>query len=590
MPIRSPICAIEGHVDHGKTSILDAIRGTAVAKSEAGGITQAIGASIIPVSTIKDVCGDLLKKMGFNLTIPGLLFIDTPGHAAFSNLRKRGGNLADIAIVVIDINEGIMPQTKEAIEILKNYKTPFIVALNKIDLIKGFKKVEGPLLQKLNSQDPVTQGLFETKLYEVVGKLHEMGFESERFDRVSDFTKQVALVPLSAATKDGIPELLVVLAGLAQKYLESCLKCDVSGRAKGTILEVKEDKGLGKTIDVILYDGTLKLGDSIVIGSLGEPIITKVKALLQPTPLQEMRELKTKFNPVSEVIAATGVKISAPDIEEVIAGMPIQNCTKDSIEEVKQEVQKEIEEVVILTEKSGIIVKSDTLGSLEALNTLLKEKNIPLRKATIGKITKKDISEAESIYEEDPFKAVILGFNVKLDPELETSVKDSKVKIITNNIIYRLIEDFEKWQKEVQKQQEQKELEKIQKPFKIKILPGYIFRQSNPAICGIEVLHGTLTTNSQIMKKDGNQLAKIKSIEVDKENVEKLEKGKQAAVSIDGVTIGRQIIENDILYGFVSEQEFRRLKDLKKHLSNDEKELLKEIAEIMRKNNPVWGI
>jgi len=589
--IRSPICTVEGHVDHGKTSILDRIRGSRVAKGEAGAITQAIGASIVPLSMIQKICGPLLKTLKMQFTIPGLLFIDTPGHAAFTALRKRGGNLADIAVVVIDINEGVMPQTEEAIEILKSYKTPFIVAANKIDLIPGFKQKNKPILQTIEEQDPNTKAKIETKLYELVGRLHELGLQSERFDRVQDYTKQIAIVPTSAHSGDGIPELLMVITGLAQKYLEECLKCDTKGQAKGIILEVKEEKGMGTTIDVILYDGNLKRNDTVVIGSLTEPVVTKIRALLEPAPLAEMREKKTKFKTIQQATAATGVKISAPDLENTTAGMPLLSATKENLEQAKQEVQKEVEEVLIETEKSGIIVKADTLGSLEAVDKLLKEKNITIRKATIGNISKKDITEAESVYEEDPFKAVILGFNIDISPDAEDSAKTTKTKIITNAVIYKLIEDFEKWQEQERKAQEAKKLDVLTRPCKLKMLgKGYIFRQNNPAVFGVDVLQGELKTGTPLMKPDGTILKPVKSIQSEQENIEKAEKGKQVAISVPGITIGRQIGEEDILISDIPEEEFRKLKELKKYLSKEEIELLKEIAEIKRKQNPVWGV
>lgn len=591
MPLRSPICTIEGHVDHGKTSILDRIRGTSVVKGEAGAITQAIGASIIPLETIKKIAGPLLATLKMEFTVPGLLFIDTPGHAAFTSLRKRGGNLADIAVVVIDINEGIMPQTQEAIDILKAYKTPFIIALNKIDLIAGYKEIEGPLLKKLESQDEKVKALIEKKLYEIVGKLHELGFESERFDRVSDYTKQIALVPTSAETGAGIPELLMVMTGLAQRYLESCLECDKCAPAKGIILEIKEEKGLGKTLDVIIYDGCLKVNDTIVIGSLGEPIVTKVKALFEPAPLAEMRDKKTKFKSVKNITAATGVKISAKEIEDAVAGMPIQSTDPSKLEEVKQEIQKEVEEVLIAKDKEGIIVKADTLGSLEAVDKLLKEKQIPIRKATIGDISKKDISEAESMYDKDPLQTVILGFNVKVSPDAEPFVKESTAKIITNDVIYKLIEDFEKWQEHAKKEQEAKKLEFLTRPCKLKMLgKGYIFRQNNPAVFGVEIIAGVLKPGTPLMKLDGSRLHSVKSIQADQETVEKAEKKHQVAISLPGITIGRQIGEEDILLSDIPEEDFKKLKELKKHLSKEEIELLKEIAEIKRKENPVWGV
>jgi len=584
MAIRSPLCVVLAHVDHGKTSILDKIRGSAITKGEAGGITQAIGASIIPLDTIKKICGKLLETLKMKFSIPGLLFIDTPGHASFTSLRKRGGNLADIAILVIDINEGVKPQTIESIEILKQYKTPFIIAANKIDLISGWQSSDKPLLQNIKQQSQNIQQLLDKKIYELVGKLSELGFDSERFDRVDNFTKRIAIIPTSAKTGEGIPELLMVITGLAQKFLEQSLKFDVKGNAKGTILEVKEEKGLGKSMDVIVYDGSLKRNDTIVIGTLTEPIVTKIKGLFEPMPLKEMRDKKSKFKPVREVSAATGVKISANDIDEVLSGMPIRSCQKDEIEKVKQEIKAEVEEVLIQTDKEGIIIKADNLGSLEALNKLLKEKNIPIKKASIGNITKKDISDAEANYEKDALKAVILAFNVT------SEIEPKNVKIISNNVIYKLIEGLEKWQVEEKRKIEAKELEELVMPCKFQLMKGYVFRQNNPAVVGVDVLAGTVRAGTPLMKEDGKEITGVKSMQMDQENIEKAERGKQVAVSMEGVTVGRQINEGEILYSAVPEKDFRKLKELKKYLTEEEKQILKEIAQIKRKSNAVWGI
>ena len=583
--IRSPICTVMGHVDHGKSSILDSIRGTSIVKGEAGAITQAIGASIIPLNTIKNICGDLLKSLKMDFTIPGLLFIDTPGHAAFTNLRKRGGNLADIAILVIDIKEGLKPQTLESIEILKQYKTPFIIALNKIDLITGWqKKDKQGLLQSINQQSQNIQATLDTKLYEIVGKLSELGFNSERFDRLEDYTKQIALVPCSAHTKEGIQELLMVLTGLAQKFLEKCLECDVKGQAKGTVLEVKEDKGLGKTVDVIIYDGKLKVGDTIVIAGLEKPITTKVKALFEPMPLAEMRDKKSSFKSVKEVSAATGVKISALDIDEIVSGMPLRSCKKEETNQVEQEIQKEVEEVLVETEDEGIVIKADSLGSLEALIKLLKEQNIQIKRASIGAITKKDIAEAEANYAEDPTKSVILAFNIKSEH------KDDNVKIISSDVIYKIIEDYDKWKKQKLCDIKGCQLDKLVKPCKIKIMGQYVFRQSNPAIVGVDILSGTLKIGMPLMDSEGKELTNLKEIQEDKENKESAEAGKQVAASMPDVTFGRQIKGDDILYSAIPEEDFKKLKSLKEFLTKEEIAVIKEIAEIKRKNNVVWGV
>ncbi|MDP7115725.1 MAG: translation initiation factor IF-2, partial [Candidatus Woesearchaeota archaeon] len=569
---RSLICATLGHVDHGKSSILDKIRGTAIVNSEAGSITQAIGASIIPLEIIEKVCGELLKSLNMEFTIPGLLFIDTPGHEAFAHLRKRGGNLADIAVVVVDINDGFKPQSLEAIELLKASKTPFIIAANKIDLINGWNSAEGPLLTVVSKQSERVVTALDEKMYGLVGELSKLGFEAERFDRVHDFTKQISLVPVSALTGDGISELLMVISGLAQKFLEKGLRCNLKGAAKGSLFEVKDVKGIGKALDVIMYDGSLQVGDTIVIGGIDKPIVTKVKALFEPADLAEMRDTKAKFNSVKKVTAATGVRISANGIDSAISGMPFRSVKKESLDKVKKEIQSEVDEVVIESDGKGVVIKADSLGSLEALIYLLKEKNITIKKASVGNITKKDIAEAEANLESEPLQAAVLGFNVVAD------AKSSNVKIITHNVIYQIIDDFEKWQGTKRKSLEQDNLGSLIRPCKVEIMKGYIFRQSNPAVVGVNVEAGTLRNEISLMKKEGVELAQLKGIQLDQENIEKAERGKQVAISLQGVTVGRQIKEGDILYSFIPEEDFKQLKELKQYLNNEEKDILKEIA------------
>ncbi len=583
--MRQPIVAIMGHVDHGKTLLLDKIRGSAIAAREAGGITQAIGASIIPLPTLQKICGPLMEQLKLKLTIPGLLFIDTPGHAAFTNLRRRGGNLADIAILVINIMEGFMPQTLECIDILKHYKTPFIIAANKIDLLPRWRPaINKPLLKNISEQEQDAQRAMDTKIYEIVGKMYELGLEAERYDRVDDYTKKIAIVPTSAITGEGIPELLVMLTGLAQRFLEKGLKMTISGPAQGTVIEVKEDKGLGKTMDVILYDGSLKINDALVIGGLDGPIVTKVKALFSPAPLQEMREKKTKFTSAKEVVAATGIKIVAPGAENVVSGMPIIG-NPVNLEEAKLKVQQEVEKVIIETGKEGVIIKADSLGSLEALITLLKEANIPVMRAGIGPVTKKDITDAASNTEKDPLLGVVLGFNI---PQPEGVPEN--VSVLTNTVIYRLIEDYQKWAEHKKKAIELAELDLLIRPCKIEVLKGYVFRQSNPAVCGVHVMGGVLKTGTPLMTLDGRELTVVRGLQEEQENIEKAEKGKQVAASLPNVIIGRQLHEGDILISAIPEEHFRKFKEYKEYLTNDEKELLKEIAQIMRKTNPVWGV
>ncbi|MDP6294102.1 MAG: translation initiation factor IF-2 [Candidatus Woesearchaeota archaeon] len=570
--IRQPIVTIMGHVDHGKTRLLDKIRGSAVQEKEAGGITQAIGASIIDSTVLEKICKPLLKAMSMELTIPGLLFVDTPGHAAFVNLRKRGGNLADIAILVVDINEGPMEQTMECVKVLKEYKIPFVVALNKIDLIKGWKN-DITLGEAVRQAIPSVQKIFETKLYETIGKLYELGFEAERYDRIEDHTKTLAVIPVSAETGQGIPELLMTVAGLAQRFLgDKLITTDI---ARGTVLEIQDQKGVGKVVDAIIYDGSIKQGQTIVMGGVDKPVVAKIKALFQPAPMQEMRV--AKFKPVKEVFASTGVRILCPKVEAVAAGMPIIAGMKEA--QAVKEVEKQVREVLIETDKEGVIAKADSLGSLEALVMLLKSNDIPVKKAGIGDITKKDLTDADSMKEKNSLHAVVLGFNVS-----------KQEGALTNDVIYRLIDAYKAWADKQKKRIEMEKLNELVKPCKILVMKGYVFRQNNPAIVGVQVEEGELRNNIPLMDDKGKHITTLKGIQQEKKQVDHLKKGDKGAASLPEVTVGRQVSENQILYSEVSEEQFLQYKEFKETLTEDDKKILKDIANIMRENNPVWGV
>jgi len=587
--LRQPIIVVLGHVDHGKTTLLDKIRGTAVVKKEAGEMTQEVGASFVPISAIEKIAEPLKKMIPIKLQIPGLLFIDTPGHELFSNLRRRGGSVADIAILVVDIIEGFQKQTYESIEILKARKVPFVVAANKIDRIPGWKPIENsPFLISIKSQKPEVQNYLDNLIYKLVLQLAEIGFNAERFDRIKDFTRNVAIIPVSAKTGEGIPELLAVLAGLTQRYMENRLRF-AEGPAKGVVLEVKEEQGLGHTLDVIIYDGVLRKNDMIVVGGLNKVIVTKVRSIFVPKPLQDIRVAKAELTPIDVVYAAAGVKILAPDIEEAIAGSPLYVVeSEEKVEEYKKLVEEEIQKVRFYSENVGVIVKTDSLGALEAIVDALKRRDIPIRLADIGPISKRDVLEAEIVANTSKEYAVILAFRVKALQGVDTS----KVKVIYGEIIYQVIEELEKYIKEIREQEKRKTLEMIILPAKIRILPGYVFRRSDPVIVGIEVLGGILKPKQPLMKEDGRRIGEVIQIQDKKKSIDRATKGMNVAISIKGnIMVGRQIDEGEVLYTDVPAEDLEilvtKFKDL---VSEDMKEVIKEIIKIKRKNDPLYAL
>ena len=592
MPIRQPIVCMLGHVDTGKTSLLDKIRGTAVQLREAGGLTQQIGASYFPFDTLVAITRELIQNVNFNVKVPGLLVVDTPGHEAFANLRSRGGSVADIAILVVDAMHGFENQTYESLTILKSRKVPFIVAANKIDRIDGWVSEENrPFMKAYNAQSKWVKEDLDNRLYNMMGTLSREGFSSERFDRVRDFTKNVAIVPVSAKTGEGIGELLAVLIGLTQQYLTEKLEV-TEGPALGTVLEVREEVGLGTTLNAIIYDGTLNADDTIVIGGKEGPITTKIRAILVPQPLDEIRDPRKKFNSIDEAHAAAGVKIAAPDIDDAIPGSLLLAVGGDmTLEKAVDEVASEMERLRVQTDNVGIILKTDTLGSLEATVESLRQREVPIRIADIGDVSRRDVVEAISVKHEEPLYGAILAFNVKILPDAEKEARDNKVQVFWNDIIYNLMDDYVRWMEGEREAKARKEFEALVKPGKIEIMEGYVFRRAKPAIFGAKVLGGQITPNVNMINLEGDRIGRISQIQDRGEAIPRADEGQEVAVAMPQPIVGRHIKERDVLYVDIPERDAKQLRTkFAGRLTERQAEALKELVDLKRKTDVLWAV
>ncbi|MFA5296242.1 MAG: translation initiation factor IF-2 [Methanoregulaceae archaeon] len=585
--IRTPIVAVLGHVDHGKTSLLDRIRGSSVVSSEDGSITQHIGATIVPIEAIRRMSGSM-EKMPLN--VPGLLFIDTPGHHAFTTLRARGGALADMAILVVDISQGFQPQTLEALQILRNCRTPFVVAATKIDRIHGWKpQKDQPFLASFARQNDRVREVVEMKLYEMVARLSDLGFSCERFDRVSDFQRNLAIVPVSAHTGEGIAELLMVMIGLAQRYMEEDLALSVDGPGMGTVLEVKEERGLGTTLDVILYDGTISVGDEIVFARQDGIAQTRVRSLLKPRPMKEIL-VEDRFERVKTVIAATGIKVSAPGLDGAIAGSPLQVLRGDP-EPVRERIRREMEDIKVKISPDGLIIKADTIGALEALCNELEAKEIGVMRAEVGPVSRHDMIEAETI--KNAYYRVLLAFNTPMLPDAADMIRDpgyTLVKIFEGKVIYKIVEEYIAWKDEQKRKAEQKRFEQIIMPAKVRVLPHCVFRQSNPAVVGVRVLGGTLRTDVNLIQTDGRKVGHLKSMQLNQENIREAQAGAEIAISVEGASVGRQFSVEDDLFVDIPERHVKVLeREMLSHLPISTREILGEFTGMKRRADPFWG-
>ncbi|KAI9880095.1 MAG: hypothetical protein M1830_005340 [Pleopsidium flavum] len=588
--LRSPICCILGHVDTGKTKLLDKIRQTNVQEGEAGGITQQIGATYFPVEALQTKTQVVNKDGSFEFKVPGLLVIDTPGHESFSNLRSRGSSLCNIAILVVDIMHGLEPQTLESMKLLRDRKTPFIVALNKIDRLYGWKKIDNNGFQdSLAMQNKGVQNEFQDRLEKTKVAFAEQGFNSELYYENKSMARNVSLVPTSAHTGEGIPDMLKLLVSLTQERMTN--KLMYLSEVECTVLEVKVIEGLGTTIDVVLSNGILREGDRIVLCGVQGPITTNIRALLTPAPLKELR-LKSQYVHNQEVKASLGVKIAANDLEHAIAGSRLLVVGPgDDEEELEEEVMSDIESLLGKVSKTGrgVSVQASTLGSLEALLEFLKVSKIPVANISIGPVYKRDVMSAGIMLEKAKEYAVMLCFDVKVDKEAQTYADDVGVKIFTADIIYHLFDDFTKHMAQLVEQK--KEESKLLAVFPCVLTPVAVFNKKDPIVVGIDVTEGSLRlltpvaavkTNPVTGVKEVVPLGRVQSIERDHKQIPVCKKGQPSvAVKIEGPNqplYGRQLEEKDMLYSLISRQSIDTLKEYyRTEVSNDEWVLIKKL-------------
>jgi translation initiation factor 5B len=470
---------------------------------------------------------------------------------------------------------------------------PFVVALNKVDMVTGWRPSSKFISEEVKKQSVDVQTMLDEKLYTVVGSLSRMGFPSEAFWRVKDFTKEIAIVPVSARTGVGIPELLAVLVGLTQQYLAKRLERH-EGAARGIVLEINEEPGLGPSANIILLDGTLRQGDSIVVAKRDSAVVTRVKALLLPKPLDEMRDPRDKFKPVSEVISAAGLKVTSPDLDGVLAGSPLYVYEKskgeDELEHLKSLVEGEIKSAIVNTETTGIILKCDTIGSLEAITDLLKKENVPIRIADIGSITRRDIVEASAVRESDRYHGVVLGFNVKVLDDAEQEAQNRSVKIFSERIIYNLVRAYVDWVTYQKEHEESILFNELPPVCRFQFMKGFVFRRNDPAVFGAEIQVGKLRQKVQVINEEGRKVGTVHQIQESGKAMDEATTGMQVAVSLKEPTVGRQINEGDVFYTDLNSRQAKQLVERFNHRLNEkEKEVLNLVLALKRKGDPAFG-
>ncbi|CAK9797066.1 Eukaryotic translation initiation factor 5B [Anthophora plagiata] len=568
--LRAAVVCVLGHVDTGKTKILDKLRRTNVQDAEAGGITQQIGATNVPIDAIKESTRHVKGFSEKNFKIPGLLIIDTPGHESFSNLRNRGSSLCDIAILVVDIMHGLEPQTIESINLLKAKKCPFIVALNKIDRLYDWQTMNRKDIQDIvKSQAANTQREFEKRSKDVIVQFAIQGLNAALFYENPDRRSYVSLVPTSAITGEGMGNLLSLIVDACQGPLAKRLM--YSEELQATVLEVKALPGLGTTIDCILVNGMLREGDTMIVAGTDGPIVTQIRSLLMPQPLKELR-VKNAYIEYREVQAAQGVKIAAKDLEKAIAGLNFRVAQKpDEVDVLKEEIAKELSSALgnIRLAERGVFVQASTLGALEALLDFLKSSKIPYAGIRIGPVVKKDVMKASIMLEHDSQYATILAFDVKIERDAQELADTLGVKIFQADIIYHLFDKFTSYREELKQRKRDENKHIAVFPCKLRILPQYIFNSRDPIVMGVMVEAGIVKEGTPVCvpSKDFVDLGMVTSIEYNHKPVETARKGQEVCVKIEPVPgeapkmYGRHFDEKDFVVSKISRQSIDACKE-----------------------------
>lgn len=568
--MRSPICAFLGHVDAGKTSIMDSIRNTFFVYKETGGLTQNIGVTEVPTDRINDIAGSLLKRFSVDVKTPSLIFIDSPGHEAFVTLRERGASIADLAILTVDVNAGIQNQTIESIEILKSYKTPFLVALTKIDTLAGFVPSKDVSFLDLASSQPQKYIQYlDEKLYSTIAQLSMYSFQAERYDRVRDFTKEVAIVPVSSINRIGINDLLVMIIGLGQKYIP----LEKNTGNKAAILEEKMVKGLGTVYDSIVYSGSIEVGDKVMAQTKEGPVENKVKGIMKLAPMEESRENFGEYISVKRAEASSPIRLTLQEPNALI-GTSV-SVFKDEAERhaIVQEM-KHVSEGFNDENAKGLVVCADSFGSIDAIKKIGLSKGIQIGKTKISPPSKAEIMTAKLN------QCIILCFNTNVEKTTEALASGENVVIIKSNSIYDLFEKYDEFASAKKKSELMLKTENIRLPGKMVFLEKNIFRRSDPCVFGVEILAGEIRPGYGIMNDQGKHIGKIISMEEDKKKLDRATCGQKLAISVDDAVYGRNIADGDVLYTDLDISDIIKLGDMQEIMGPDYMEALSEIQKI----------
>ncbi len=569
--LKAPVCCIVGHIDAGKTSLLDKLRNSNVQAKEAGGITQHIGSTFFPIENIRKNCASIKGKFEVIHKIPGILMIDTPGHSEFQSLRDVGTSICDLGILIIDIEESVQEQTKEAIKLLKEKNIPFVIAVTKLDKIYGWTTTTSSNLRgALKEQSKDVAMILESKLEDIKYDLSKEEINAEFYFKNTKPEKVYSMIPVSSKTGEGIADILALLVYISQTWMIK--KLTFKEKVKCTIMESKYDQHLGYTIDVILSNGTLNVGDKFAVATSEGAKITTIRNILTPTPMTQLGK-KTQWSYHDSVKASIGVKLIGSNLDGVYPGTHLQSIDATvSEEEAVKLVNEEIDKVwkSYVFESPGVFFSAQTFGELEAGYSIFKKAGINVAGAYIGSPSNKiidricmnlDGKENEKL----PENRMYFYFGPFNDVSVEEYAKTKEVKLLTSEVIYNLVDFYKKEREQIIKSRQNSNTEAVF-PVQLSILKQYIFLKggNEHLLFGVKVKKGTLYKNTPIIVVGKNViLGKVTNIQFNHKDQEKGLEGQEVCIRLDNpnkLTYARHFDESDILIGNMTRESIDVLK------------------------------
>ena len=597
--LKSPICSFMGHVDAGKTSLMDVIRNTKVQEKEAGGITQSIGSSFVNIEDIVDITNVINGKFEVKPEIPGILIIDTPGHEAFNTLRERGSSLCDIAILVVDINDGVKPQTIESIKLLRDKRVPFVIAATKLDTIYNYKVTEEISLRKaLKQQKKETINMIETSMYDIQYELEKEGIKSVFYFKNKNPQKVYSIVPVSSRTKEGIADLLALMIYISQNWMNK--KITYQEEVDATIMESYQDSKHGWVLDIILKNGTINVGDKfIVCGRESSRTITVRKLLVK----------KNKLEDVKSVRASDGIRVIASNCDNCYSGTklyPIDNNEKEVLQIANEEIDNYWKSFDL--DQIGVCIQAKTFGELDALYQLVKKDGIPIMSVSLKKLGEKDFDRIKIKTDNiDDLEYNTLLYFGELDnfDKFDKVAKEKGIKLFNSEIVYGLIDEYKKYSKQCLEERQKKQIASGNAiyPCKLKIFKQHIYMKggTNNLLFGVKVLEGKLRIGSPlyVVKKERFEKDKIYNMKTEKEyglgivtslqknneDIELANQGDEVCIRLDNVNeliFSRHFDHKDTIISHLSRESIDILKkDYRDNMTKQDWMLVVEFMKIL---------